>query len=448
MMRRIERLLWYVFLFMIPWQTRVVLWQADFTFSEWRAMALWATDVLMLVLFLVAAFQGWRVRRPDRIDWLLLPLVATGALSLIRASAPEIGLYQLARLVQYALFFLYLRHWAWQRFSSDESVLAFVLGAFLQALIASGQSIVQHDLGLRWLGETLLTPFMRGVAVFYDGPMHKVLRAYGTLPHPNVLAMFLGLALWGFGWLWLRHAHGTRWSVLHVPWAVVGALLVWASGLAYARTVAAVWVLGTGVIIAAISSERALHWRNIALIRARLRAGLILIAVVAGLFAVTHLSQVAARMSISGDDEAVRMRLDFARDALGSGGGSSWITRVNWIGIGIGNFTSWLALYDETLPEHLRQPAHSVYLLAYAETGVLGTIALLIFLAAIVRHAWRLHPDQPLLRIGILVILGAVLVAATWDHFFWTLQQGRIMWWTVLALAAGAAGSYNQSHGR
>ncbi len=448
MVHRIERLLWYVFLFTIPWQTRAILWQADTTFSEWRAMALWGTDLLMVGLFVLGAVGGWRIRRPDRVDWLLLPLVAAGAVSLLRAPAPEIGLYHLARLVQYALFFLYLRHWAWRRFPADASVLAFVLGAFLQAGIAWGQSIVQHDLGLRWLGETLLTPFMRGVAVFYDAPLHKVLRVYGTLPHPNVLAILLSLALWGFGWLWLRHGYAgaVRWA--HAPWAIVGALLVWASGLTYARTVAAVWVLGSAVMVGAVYASRAMHWRNIVLIRARLRTALILLTIVGGLFVAMHAPQVVARMSIQSGDEAVRLRLDFARDALGSGGGASWLARVNWIGVGIGNFTTWLAAYDPSIPDYLRQPAHSVYLMAYAETGVLGTLALIMFVVVVVQRAWYAHRDQPLLRIGILAVLAAVLLAATWDHFFWTLQQGRIMWWMVLALAAGAVGPYNQSHER
>jgi hypothetical protein len=68
------------------------------------------------------------------------------------------------------------------------------------------------------------------------------------------------------------------------------------------------------------------------------------------------------------------------------------------------------------------------------------------FLGAIVRQAWRSHREQPFLRIGILAALGAVLLAASWDHFFWTLQQGRIAWLLMLALAAGSVGSYNHTH--
>lgn len=447
MLHRIERWLWYFFLFAGAWQTRVVLWHADAVFSEWRAMALWGTDLLMLALFVLAGLQGWRIRRPDRIDWLGVALIGTAALSLIGASAPDIGLYQLARLVQYVLFFLYLRHWALGRFSADGSVLAFVGGAFLQACIAIGQDIVQHDLGLRWLGETRLEPFMRGVAVFFDGPYEKVLRAYGTLPHPNILAMLLGLALWGLGWLWLRHAptRSDNWR-MQVPWVVAGAVLLWAFGLTYARTVAAVWMLGTMCIAAYLFSSRARSWRNLIVLRSRMRWALALCAIVGVLFVATHRTPVLARLNIHAGDEAVQLRLTYARDALASGGGDSWISRVNWFGVGIGNFTSWLAAYDPALPSDLLQPAHSVYLMAYAETGVIGFVVWAAFLIAIAWHARRLHADQPLVRAGILVLLGAVLLAGTWDHFFWTLQQGRILWWLVLALAAGASGSYNQQH--
>src|SRR3989304_5701643 len=96
-MSRTERWLWYIFLFTIPWQTRLILYSPDAVFSEWRAGALWLTDGLMLALFTVAWWNGWKVSRHDHIDWLLVPLLAAGAVSLVGATAPDIGLYHLAR---------------------------------------------------------------------------------------------------------------------------------------------------------------------------------------------------------------------------------------------------------------------------------------------------------------------------------------------------------------
>lgn len=203
----LERGVWYLFVGTVAWQTRLILWQADARFVEWHAVSLYASDVLMLGLFILAMVRarGWFVRRMDMTDWLLGFFLAAAVLSLAHADQLTVGIYQLLRLAQGVMLYLYLRHWAWKHFNADHTAVAFVAGALLQATLGITQYVFQHDAGLRWLGETLLRTDMRGVAVFYNMHGIKVLRAYGTLPHPNVLAAYLMTALWATGWLWVRH---------------------------------------------------------------------------------------------------------------------------------------------------------------------------------------------------------------------------------------------------
>lgn len=434
---RFERWLWYVFLIILPWQTRIIVWQADSNFSEWRSASVWFTDVVFLALIIIACVRsrGWFVRKMAHEDWLLGFLFAAVILSLSGAISMGTGIAQALRFGWGIIFYLYLRHWAFRRFNPDSSVSAFVIGALSQALLGITQFIYQQDLGLRWIGETLLRTDMHGVAVFYNLAHEKILRAYGTLPHPNVLAAYLAVSIIGLLWLYIRHGEDKNWKIQSI-WALAGGILLWGLFVTFSRTTIFAWLGMMAVIyLAAFWPRVSAQWQNIILIRQRLlHAGIFIIAVGLIFFA-ANFSLVRARMSIAASDEAVTLRVEYVRDALSSGGGRT--AHINWTGVGIGNFSTWLAKHDPKLPDYLRQPAHNIYLLSYAEIGIIGTAIWLWWLVLVVRMSWRAHSGQPLLRVGVLSVLCAMLLIGMWDHFFWTLHQGQLLWWLVLALAAG-----------
>lgn len=439
-LRALERWTWYAFVATFAWQTRLILWHADRAFIEWRSISLYASDVFMLALFVFAIVGGWRVKGIRRFTFLFFLFAA---LSLFNAEQVTVGVYALVRLAQGIAFFCYMRGWAWRRFDADHTALAFVIGALVQAGIGIGQYASQHDLGLRWLGETLLRTDMRGVAVFFDAAHAKVLRAYGTLPHPNVLAAYLGVALGVVGWLWLRHGMiRHRWVM---PSTVV--VLLWAFYLTFSRTIIAVWVAAALTLFVAMHWKRiSAHWPNILILRRRMTQIALTVAVVSIAFASVFWPQLSARLTIHSSDEAVQLRVAYVHDSLDSG--EKGFLGINWFGVGIGNFTTWLARTQPSLPAAYVQPAHNVFLLIYSEIGIFGVLAFIAWLGTVFWSCGRSHRHQPVLRIALLVLLGSFCCIALFDHFFWTLQQGRILFWGIAALAAGALPGTIQSHGR
>lgn len=430
-MKTIERWIGYVFLATIAWQTRIILWHDGLWFSEWTSVAIWFSDGLMLALLVAAVIQGWRPRIREQSDWLLLAFFGTATLSLTQAILPVIGWYQLARLAWFILFFLYLRQWAFPRLNPVNSALAFVGGALGQAALAIAQFTVQHDVGLRWMGETLLRTDMQGVAVFFDTAGEKILRAYGTLPHPNVLAAYLMVAFWLLLWLWVRHAIQ---NVYQKSMLIgVSSFLIFGILVTFSRTVILVWlisvVLFAGAIFLPTISRR---WPNITAVRSRLRLSMGTIAIAVLVFGGLFWPQVHARLTVHTTDEAVQLRIAFTRNALATG--QNWLLRVNWLGVGIGNFTPWLSAYNRTLPAYLIQPAHNIYLLLYSETGVLGLGLWLAWLILLLCRGWRAHANQPVMRAGLTALVLSLLLIAVNDHFPWTLQQGRLLFWATLAL--------------
>lgn len=438
-LRAIERWVWYLFVATIAWQTRLILWHADLGFIEWRSMSLYVSDVLMLALFAFAV--AGIAQRPRN---LLLPgvFLVLAAVSLFNAEQLTVGMYHLIRLAQCIVFFIYLRYWAFRRFDADHTAVAFVVGAVVQATLGIAQYTLQHDVGIRWIGETLLSPSMRGVAVFFDAAHVKVLRAYGTLPHPNVLAAYLTAALGAVGWLWVRHGSpGRRFGLACLPvgtvWPAATAVLLVGLYLTFSRTIIAMCAAAALVVFGIVLVRRISgHWHNHVVVRRRMLAIACTVFVVSVVFVVSMLPQVSARLALSSSDESVQLRLEYARDSLASGSG---LLNVNWFGVGIGNFTTWLARTQPNLPAYYVQPAHNLFLLIYSEIGIFGLIALLVWLAYIVRVGWRTHAQQPLVRVALVALLASFCGIALFDHFFWTLQQGRILWWFALALVAGRA---------
>ncbi|MDR3559721.1 MAG: O-antigen ligase family protein [Candidatus Pacebacteria bacterium] len=65
---------------------------------------------------------------------------------------------------------------------------------FIQSIIGVAQFSLQHSIGLIWLKESIISPSIPGVAkIILDN--HKIIRAYGLMPHPNILGGFLSLCI-------------------------------------------------------------------------------------------------------------------------------------------------------------------------------------------------------------------------------------------------------------
>ena len=122
----------------------------------------------------------------------------------------------------------------------------------------------------------------------------------------------------------------------------------------FSRTMIFAWLAASAVIGYVI-------WRSWSSYRPQLKQILILLLVVSASFGALQWSRVWARMMISSDDESVQLRVRYNTDAIRSGSG--FLGLVNWTGVGIGNFSTWVGKNDPTLPVYLRQPAHNVFLL-------------------------------------------------------------------------------------
>ncbi len=387
---RCIRFLYSVFLFCIPFQARLVLFRWTSPFNEWTAGFLWATDILFLILL------GLNVKqlKVKRADWLLGVFLVVAVLSIFHAFIPAVAWYRLIKLVEYILIFWLFRSYDVKLLGTAKVLVA--SGVF-QSILAIIQYIHQADLGLRFLGESPLDAYGRGVAVLVANGQNY-LRAYGTFPHPNLLAVWLMLCLWACAW-WYWRKQDVR---------ILGAfvLMLLAFYLTFSRVAIGAWSLVSLCLVIR-------YWPGL-----RKLAGVGVALSI--LFAVFFWPQVETRLQIHAEDEAVAQRIFYAKISTAS------TEQHLLLGIGIGQFVPMLMKTLPHYPADIYQPSHNLYLLIANEIGIFG---ILVFVMFIFKSFYKKN-------LNLVIMFSAFLLLGMFDHYFWTLQQGSIIWWGLLGFIA------------
>ena len=444
--RKIEEILFYFLLFAIPFQARKILWQQNWYFNEWQAISLYLTDLILLVLFVFWVLFNFRGRQifnfqfsifnkfPNfpiskffQSDFFLTSFLIVAAISIKNSSNAVISLFQFVKLAEFIAFYFYLKHYAFFRFSFVKALLAVFIGGAVQAVIAIGQFIKQSDLGLRWLGESALSSNLSGVASFFNSAGEKIIRAYGATPHPNILAAYLFLAIFIFYFLRLYKPQALR-NLSGVGLMIFYSVLLLGLFFSFSRTIIFLWAAGFAARAALIwfkKDFRTEFWRDSA-VRRRLILILIATIITMGIFAVVWWPEVSSRLKLSSSDEAVRLRIFYGKEALKSGS--------NWFGVGIGNFVNRLSALEPNLSRQLYQPVHNIYLLIYSETGMLGLASFVLFLIFLIKDFLNRTKMKELYNYSFLLIFVSILIIGFFDHFLFTIQQGRFIFWLGAAL--------------
>jgi len=102
-----------------------------------------------------------------------------------------------------------------------------------------------------------------------------------------------------------------------------------------------------------------------------------------------------------------------------------------FFGVGLHNFLPALAPIQKPAPLNLYlQPVHNIFMLVAAETGIIGLLGFLLMLGATVWHLRTKHANKTML-----ILLAVIITTGMFDHYWLTLQQGQLLFATVLGLA-------------
>jgi hypothetical protein len=420
----LEKILFYLLIFCLPFQTRKILYQWGDGFNEWSSVYLYLTDLFILLIFLL---WFWRSRKKefskkglvlDRTRdiikspgfWLAAFLIVS-LISLAQASHIQLGFYAWFKLLEFAGLFFYLKHNFRQLFKFERLAQIFLASGLFQSLIAFGQYTSQKNLGLRFLTESPLSPEIVGVAKIVVNNF-KMIRPYGTFPHPNLLAAFLFLSIFFLYFLWLNKKHS---FIKNCLWLTIFGFLIFTLWLTFSRIIIFTFLLTSLIYFAFV------FWQSIILI-------FLSFIVLCLLFTALAWPEISPRFSISLTEQSIGLRTFYNQTAF------SIIKENPWLGIGLGNFVWEIRQMLDLLSAWLHQPVHNIYLLIGSETGLIG---LFLFLVFIFRLLFSLMFNPRDSRQGwILIIVFSFLFIGLFDHFFWTLQQGQLMFWLILGIVA------------
>lgn len=162
------------FSIMIPLTLTVILWFLLGMPGFHRFLEEKLRVVMFLALF---AFALWSY--------------ASGAWAFMRVNQPDLALNTSLQFTVVALFCLVI---ACNQIPPRWVILALIIGLVWSVAISGAQVALQRSLGWQHLGEFPLDPALSGVSVIQVDQL-RWLRPYALLPHPNILAGFLTVAL-------------------------------------------------------------------------------------------------------------------------------------------------------------------------------------------------------------------------------------------------------------
>ena len=446
MFSKIEKFVFLALVFSIPFQKRFFLFGPSPEgegFFEWSSGFLYFTDILVIFLFTLWARNMTRnVSSPWL--WPLIVFAGFAFISLTQADLVDVGVYRFIKLAEFIFIFFYVASRA--RIIGIKPILgAFVASGIFQSILAILQFAKQSSLGLEIFHESILEIGLKGVAEISVGGM-EFIRAYGTFPSPNVLAGFLGICLFFAFYLFLKSSNPRENNPTSpLIYGIAIFLLSFGLMLTFSRGVIVFFVFTTILFFAGIFLlEKLKQYRKQA-------SRLAVLVIVSWLFIVAAAwPEVSSRfLESSVGEPAIQERLFFNEVGLDT-------VRQNYpqlfFGVGMGNFVPY---YMQSLPglePHLYQPVHNIFILIASEVGILGLIAFVVFLASLFKKSlqsfFRLSythdREQMMMIFSLFFIFHFLFFISLYDHYFWTLQQGGLMFWISLGLLAGGTRYYNK----
>ena len=279
--------------------------------------------------------------------------------------------------------------------------------AIFESLIGFTQVVLQGSIGLYKLGEPHLDLLDSTISKTIVSDGGRLLRAYGTFPHPNILGAFLLIGLIIF--IYLIKNFQIKSGII-----IIFFILLLGLTLTFSR---AAWLVG-GIGLMGFLGYAGLRNRN----DFKKNKDIFLIIVLI-IFVLTTIFQWAVfpKLNFSFQEPAINLRLTYLK--------MGWeIFKENPIlGVGLGNevfYAKKSGLFERLgLKQELqKQPIHNMYLLILSELGLIGLILFLMFIFLTLKNILKRMES---------VIWLTLLGLGLFDHFLWTIPVGQVMFWGI-----------------
>ncbi|MBI2051023.1 MAG: O-antigen ligase family protein [Parcubacteria group bacterium] len=420
-----------LFVFLIPWQARLMLVPGSINGAYWEygTRSLYATEALLFVILLAVVVKGaaYIMRSKPRFSMrrlaspagaLVVFLVWAGA-SVFWSIDREVALEHWLVLIEAGAVFVIFVSGAIPLRTLSWSI---ILSGSIQAVLGFVQFRMQEAAGGAWLGMAYQHASILGTSVVETDAM-RLLRAYGSFPHPNMLGGWLALSLL----LAMREVKRTPLTYIAIAFLSAGLAVTFSRGAWLAFGV------GFALLVAAWMRPNSPACNQAGARGRFFFLPLLIIALFVGTLAVAYPEPFKERIFGGNRLEAKSV------EERASGIAEAWqlIKQHPITGVGIGNYG--LAVHrdiDASKPAYYYQPVHNVFLLAWAELGLVGLVLMTIFLLSLRTLALKgeaiLSSRQGWLSAGVFLL--PLMVLALFDHYLWSLYPGMMIGAVYLAI--------------
>ena len=425
---KFESLLLALFFVLLPTQFGKHFWP-DFAIVagiriDYLSPTLYSTDILLIILF-VSFFIRILVRKHLRVvsnktqiavlSFLFIFLLCNVVFSL----RPPLAMYGASKYLEFFFLGLYLAVTI-KRFAQFKFIaFLFALSASFESFLAIFQYVSQSSLNgiFYFFGERAFTGATPGIAnVSLAGDL--ILRPYATFPHPNVLAGFLLVAIL-FVWFFLRKS-SSRWVQLFS--AVSLLLCSVALLLTFSRLPIALWIIFVASVLLRLLLVKLQTFKQ------KIFANCLLLVAIVSFSTLPISHDLITRFTqTSFTEESFVERSELLSAAF------MMFQRHPLFGVGLDNFLPALAPLQKPMPLNLYlQPVHNIFLLIATELGLVGFMLFCTLFAASYR---RISRQDKKVKYFLFLALSVILVTGMFDHYWLTLQQGQLLFATILGLS-------------
>ncbi len=441
--RHCAELLLLLAIFLLPWQTRWIFHAETLTGYpyEYGSRSIYGVDIVIIAACIIGLLT-WNAQNQARFrkyQTLFLSTITFWLacyLSFFFALDKSMSGWWLGNL-GFGMVFCWIL--IWKEVSWKRAAWAFVSAMTIQALLGLIQWKLQIIPPSTYLGIAQQLPEIPGTQVIDTLPFGRVLRAYGSFPHPNIFALYLSLGITLATALLHTHidtpARNRRLWLLGV--IGLGTIIaIQSAGLWVAASRSS--IIALGIVGISLALWHALEYRrpHSALIIAAASIALPFVILTAACPwyvspRIDGISNVAAIADTNNTVDSARLeRKSVAERYTNTSVALDTIQTHYLTGIGIGNSTT-----------ITREPVHNVWLLIFQETGIFGMFAATLFATTL---AWTIasqyratakHSRSEAALYASTGMLSILVISSLFDHFLWSLHPGILLVWLCIAFS-------------
>ena len=424
-LKKITEYLSYLFVFILPWQTKLIFRPSETNYSE---ISLYLSHgLLILILFLFLGIRRLEKNEESEYRPLVYSLAALELfifISIFFAPDKLLAFYRyFIFLAGLSLFFIFrsgttLRNYEDTLFNKAALIYSLLTSVLFQAILGIYQFLTQTSFANKYLGLAAHNPSTLGTAVI-ETANGRWLRAYGGFDHPNILGGVLAISLiFTAYFLAKKKMLNTRkqvWSSIFL--FIFYFVSLYALIFTFSRSAWLALALGflALLIVLVINKDRWIISRFIALIFFSL--------VLVGIVAAPYQDLLAVRFEAETrlEQKSITERQSYIYQA-------KKLLQKNFLsGVGVGNYGVAVGLADNNKkPAWEYQPVHNTFLLLWVESGLLAFLSFLAFLFFLIRSGRR--------EIFAWAILTPLLILMLLDHWLISLPFGILFFFFLLSL--------------